>query len=388
MRARHALFWLLCAVALATGCRGASPPAPAPRSGSGLSVAEALGGKNAGYLRATEPRAFVFPDDHGPHDGFRTEWWYFTGNLADAEGRRYGFQLTFFRQALTPDPAERESAWGASHLVFAHFAVGDESGGRFHARERFSREALGLAGAQARPFRVWIDDWRAEAADAEDAFPMRLRAAEEGVELDLVVTPAKPPVLQGEQGLSRKGAAPGNASYYYSFTRLDARGTLAVDGAPVAVSGLAWMDREWSTSVLGNEQTGWDWFAIQLEDGRDLMLFQLRRRDGSRDPFDAGALVDRNGRAEILDASDFTLLPRRFWENAAGVRYPVAWSIELPGHGLRLETEPLLDDQELAVTLRYWEGAIEVSGRDEAGGISGRGFLEMTGYDEASGFAR
>jgi predicted secreted hydrolase len=353
-----------------------------------LRVAEALAGDVAGFLRATEPRPFHFPADHGAHDGFRTEWWYFTGNLEDDRGSHYGFQLTFFRQALAPNPAPRRSAWAADHIVFAHLALSDERRARFEASERFSREALGLAGVRGSPLRVWVEDWEASSLSPDDAFPMRLRAQEGGLGLDLTVAPRKPPVLHGEQGLSRKGPQPGSASYYYSFTRLGAEGTVTVDGRPARVRGLAWLDREWSTSVLDEGQVGWDWFAIQLEDGRDVMLFQLRRADGSRDAFDAGALVDADGRATILDANDFVLVPRGFHESRRGTRYPVRWSIEIPAQGMTLDVEPMLPDQELDVSLRYWEGAVTVSGRDGDGPVLGRGFLEMTGYDAEASVGR
>jgi len=387
---RAALFALAgFALAAALAASACSPrAADAGGENEPLRVADALGGDTAGYQRAIEPREFVFPADHGAHDGFRTEWWYFTGNLEDDRGNRHGFQLTFFRQALAPSPPPRDSAWAAGHIVFAHFALSDERRALFEARERFSREALGLAGAKASPFRVWIDDWEAAALTPPDAFPMRVRAQENGLGLDLTLTPLKPPVLQGERGLSRKGPEPGSASYYYSFTRLDAEGTVTIDGRTADVRGLAWMDREWSTSVLDDDQTGWDWFALQLDDGRDLMLFQLRRADGSRDPFDAGALVDAEGRATILGARDFSLEPRGFHESSRGTRYPVRWSIEIPGEGMVLDVSPLLPDQELDVSLRYWEGAVTVMGRDARGPVSGRGFLEMTGYDAGSRFTR
>ncbi len=255
-----------------------------------LAVSAALGsGDLSGFARATAPRPFSFPADSGPHPEFRTEWWYYTGNLETAAGRHFGFQLTFFRTALAP-PAARAtdrsapspSAWSARQLYLAHFALTDTAGRRFHAWSRLDREALGLAGAQASPFRVWLEDWSAE-SDAPGGLPVRLRAAEGDVAIDLVLASEKPVALQGDRGLSRKGPEPGNASYYYSLSRMTARGTVRAGGEALAVSGLAWMDREWSTSALGPELVGWDWVALQLDDGRDVMLYRLRRRDGPLD---------------------------------------------------------------------------------------------------------
>jgi len=363
-------------------------PRSAPLS-AGLSLAEAMGGSAEGYLRAVAPRPFSFPADHGPHPGFRTEWWYFTGNLTGPEGEAYGFHLTFFRSALRPPApaaptAERESAWRADDLYMAHFALADERGGRFRHAERFARAALGLAGAEGAPFRVWLEDWSATAepdAGPDGIPPLRLRARTEGFALDLRLETGKPPVLQGDRGLSQKGPEPGNASHYYSLTRLPARGTIALDGREVAVTGSAWMDREWSTSALGEGVTGWDWFALQLDDGRDLMLYRLRREDGSADPWSKGSLVAADGSARTLTQEEFVLAPLATWTSpATGAVYPVRWRIALPAEGLELTVEPRLEAQEMQVAVRYWEGAVTVSGRGPAGPVAGHGFLEMTGY--------
>jgi predicted secreted hydrolase len=375
---------LVVVAALAAAC-GPSDGELARGRGGGLSVGEALGGDGAadeGFRKALEVRDFEFPRDHGPHEGFRTEWWYFTGNLSDDAGRPYGFQLTIFRQALTPEPTRRPSAWASNQLYFAHLALGEGEAGRFRASERFSRAALGLAGARAEPFRVWVEDWSAASVSGEATFPVRLEAAGEGFGIDLVVEPRKPPVFQGDQGLSAKGPEPGDASYYYSYTRLAARGAVVVDGERRPVEGLAWLDREWSTSVLGESQVGWDWFAIQLEDGRDLMAFQLRRSDGRPDPHNAGILVDSRGRGRVLGAEDLAFEPLDTWTSpASGARYPVAWRLRVRPAELTLTTEPMLRDSELDVSIRYWEGAIRVRGEGPRGAVQGRGFLEMTGYD-------
>ena len=335
-----------------------------------------------GYAKALSPRVFRFPDDHGPHPEFRTEWWYYTGNLATANGRRFGFQLTFFRSALAPRMPPRESAWATRQAWLAHFTVTDVAGGRFHSFERWSRGALGLAGARAEPFRVWVKDWTAAAVG--QTFPMHLTAAEDGVSIDLVLQQGKPPVLQGERGLSRKSAEPGNASYYYSLTRMPASGTIRVAGESFAVTGLAWMDREWSTSSLGKGQVGWDWFSLQLSDGWEAMLYRLRRKDGTADPASSGSLVDPRGGSLTVGLPQFQILGSGQWRSPrSGARYPDRWRLRIPEEDLSLEVRPLLADQELDVSFRYWEGAVGVEGTHRGRPVRGNGYVELTGYAES-----
>jgi predicted secreted hydrolase len=326
------------------------------------------------------PRPFSFPADFGPHPEFRTEWWYYTGNLSTREGRRFGFQLTFFRSALAPSMPPRGSDWASRQAWLAHFALSDIDGSRFRSFERWSRGALGLAGASAEPFRVWLRDW-----SVQGIAPTRLRAREDGVGLDLRLQPGKPPVLQGDRGLSRKSAEVGNASYYYSLTRMPSEGTIRLGSQSYPVTGLVWMDREWSTSALGKDQVGWDWFALQLDDGFDLMLYRLRRRDGSVDPSSSGSAVGPDGRSHSLRRNDFQLTPAGSWRSSRGsASYPERWTIRVPSEDLDLEVRPLLADQELDVTFRYWEGAVAIEGTHHGRPVHGRGYLEMTGYGEAS----
>jgi predicted secreted hydrolase len=244
--------------------------APPEAGMEGADLAEFLGGDAEGYTRALAPRPFVFPADHGPHPDFRSEWWYFTGNLETPEGRPFGFQLTLFRFALAPEAPARESAWATRQSYMGHFALADIARERFFPFQRLARGAAGLAGAEAGPLRVWLGDWTITGAGGEQP-RFNLEAAEEGVGIALELESTKPLVLQGDRGLSQKSADPGNASFYYSLTRLAARGTVTVDGEEYAVAGAAWLDREWSTSALAPDQAGWDWFALQLDDGRDLM---------------------------------------------------------------------------------------------------------------------
>jgi predicted secreted hydrolase len=350
-----------------------------------LSVAGALRAANDhGYARALEPRNFRFPADHGPHPEFRTEWWYYTGNLETAEGRRFGFQLTFFRSSLAPEMPARESAWATRQAWLAHFTVTDVQSGTFRSFERWSRGALGLAGAQAEPFRVSLKDWKAEAAGGQ-APPMHLAASEDGVGIDLVLQRGKPPVLQGERGLSRKSAEPGNASYYYSLSRMPASGTIHVGNESFAVTGLAWMDREWSTSSLGKDQVGWDWFSLQLSDGWDVMLYRLRRKDGTADPASSGTLIGPSGETRPLSLADFTIEDIGEWRSPrSGARYPERWRLRIPSEDLDLEVRPLLADQELDVSFRYWEGAVGLQGTRHGRPVQGRGYVELTGYTEAA----
>ncbi|MFO7893311.1 MAG: lipocalin-like domain-containing protein [Longimicrobiales bacterium] len=382
--------------ALAAACSDPGPPRAT------LSVGEAMAGDTGGYERATEPRAIVFPADHGPHPAFRTEWWYFTGNLTAGDGRDFGFQLTFFRTALRPDTSTVGSPWATRQAYMGHFALTDMAGARFHAFERFDRGALGLAGAEGEPMRVWVGDWRAESssssgpgsgsASSSGSDSRRrsrwggpefyVQAAEGGVAIDLSLTAVKPVVLQGDDGLSRKGPEPGNASYYYSLTRLEATGTVTVEGSPTPVRGLAWLDREWSTSALSPGLVGWDWFALQLDEGTELMVYRLREDDGGTARFSAGTFVRGDGSVVRLGADDFTLDETGSWSSPRGGSYPSGWRVRVPSLDLDLAVRPRLDDQELDLAFRYWEGAVAVTGRRAGAEVAGRGYVELTGYGD------
>jgi predicted secreted hydrolase len=384
MRPRTAAALLILAAATLLAAYLLARPEPLLNPKASLSIAETLRAPSAaGYARAIEPREFRFPADHGPHPEFRTEWWYYTGNLETAEGRRFGFQLTFFRSALSPKMPARQSAWATRQAWLAHFAVSDlggAGGGHFHSFERWSRGAIGLAGARAEPFRVWVKDWAAEGVGGQ-APPMHLTASEGDLGIDLVLQQGKPPVLQGDRGLSQKGSEIGNASYYYSLTRMPAAGTLRLGSERFAVTGLAWMDREWSTSSLSPGQAGWDWFALQLSDGSDLMLYRLRRNDGSADLASSGTVVSPGGEARHLVFPDFQIAGSGEWRSPrSGARYPGQWRVQIPSEELDLEIRPALADQELDVSFRYWEGTVEIAGIRRGLPVSGRGYAELTGY--------
>ena len=348
-----------------------------------LSVSEAMGSDTTGYRRATAVRPFSFPADHGPHPGYKTEWWYVTGTLTGPEAQPYGYELTLFRIGLTPPDAAPDptpSDWRTNQLYMGHFAVTDGASKTFHDFERFQRAGAGLAGARADPFRVWLEDW-SMASTGASTFPVRLRARANGVGVNLVLDPRKPRVLQGDRGLSQKGPGAGNASYYYSYTRLATEGTLTLGADTLSVSGESWMDREWSTSALGPDQEGWDWFSLQLDDGRDLMYYQLRRTDGSPSSFSEGVLVGPDGATTALSGSEVSLEVLDTWTSPDGTHtYPVEWTLRVPSQGLDLRITPLFPDQELDVSVRYWEGAVQVEGS-----ARGRGYVEMTGYGESPG---
>ncbi len=332
------------------------------------------------YARVLESRALRFPEDHAAHDAYRSEWWYFTGNLRNPAGRHFGFELTFFRYAMAPEPVRRQSAWGANQAWMAHLAVTDTGGGQFLAAERFSRQALGLAGSRPEPFRVWLEDW-AVFGDSAVIPPLHLRAGTDRAGIELTLNGTKPVALHGHNGLDPKGPEPGNASYYYSLTRLEAAGTIRVEDEEFDVRGTAWMDREWGTSALSPDLAGWDWFALQLADNREIMYYRLRTEDGETSPYSGGSLIHADGTRIALNPQDVALTPLDYWTSAAsGSRYPIAWQLDLPGEELTLQLHPYLREQELNLTVRYWEGAVAVTGTQRGTEITGDGYIELTGY--------
>lgn len=328
-----------------------------------------LGLAFAGEWRPALPGyRYQFPRDHFEHPAYRTEWWYYTGNVHSDSGHRYGFELVFFRQGRRQD-AGTPSVWGIRDLYLAHLALTDIDGRRFLSHRRLNRAGPGIAGASFDQRRVWNGNWSAR----WEGDTQVLAAIAEGIELNLRLTPAKPPVIHGENGVSQKAPGPGRASHYVSFTRLLTTG--AING--VACRGLSWMDHEWFTNQLAPEQAGWDWFSAQLDNGSDLMLFILRRKDGSIDPYSAGTYVDPRGQARHLRAGQFALTPLAWWTSSkTRARYPIRWRIQ--ALGLTLECAAALPDQELAgEEMAYWEGAVTYTGS-----ARGTGYLEMTGYDK------
>lgn len=349
-----------------------------PPERQSFKVAEALGGgSDEGFARAFEPRQFRFPEDHAPHPAFRNEWWYLTGRLQTEDGRAFGYQATLFRISLQAQAIEGFSTWRSNHIWMGHAALSDVEESRHLAFERIARPGAGLAGAIIKPLRIWLEDWQLQQADESGSWSLRLPTEE--FELNLKLDPASPIVLQGEQGLSQKSPEPGNASYYYSIPRLSTEGSLSYRGKQLRVSGESWFDREWSTSALGPEQQGWDWFSLHLRDGRNLMYYQLRRKDGSTDPMSAGSLSDASGKLRTMQADSVNLTPLNLWRSGER-RYPIEWRMQLEGEPNAWRIKARFPNQEMRLSVRYWEGAIEVID-EPSGDTIGSGYLEMTGYE-------
>jgi predicted secreted hydrolase len=344
-----------------------------------------LAGQAPQWKEAALGRPIVLPADHASHPDYKLEWWYYTGNLEAAGAQRFGYQITFFRIGVDPAPANR-SRWAVRDLYMTHLALTDISGKHYQFTERVNRAGPGWAGASTATYHVWNEDWQA-ALQAGGVH--RLQGKGPGFAIDLRATEDRPAVLHGDRGYSRKGSAAGNASHYYSLTRMPTRGTVTVDGRVIDVTGLSWMDHEFGTTFLEPEQIGWDWFSIQLTDGRDLMIFQLRRADGSIDARSSGTLVERDGTTvPVTWESGFRLEPGRRWTSpVSGSQYPVTWKVRVPGRDLTLDVAAALDGQELhteqSTGVTYWEGAIDVAGSIHGQAVQGRGYLEMTGYSGA-----
>jgi predicted secreted hydrolase len=339
-------------------------------------------GVAASEWKTAEPGwRYEFPRDHRSHLRFKTEWWYFTGNAAEESGRRFGYELTFFREGLRPPSQRTEpvSRFVVDDLKFAHFAITDVSGKRFVFQQKTSRGSFGEAGFDDGNRIAWIRPWALTFND-DGSFDLLAENADAAARLHL--RPSKPPVVHGENGISAKASAAGHASHYYSITRLDTTGELRVGGVVHAVSGESWFDHEWATNQLAPEEVGWNWLSVQLADGTELMLYQMRLANGLSDPSSSGTLVERDGRSVHLSAAAFRMTPTRFWQSkTTPARYPVGWEIDVPEHQLHLQISPVLDDQELALgALTYWEGAIDVTGSRDGRAIPGHGYLELTGY--------
>lgn len=357
-----------------------------------------------GFARVTEPREMQFPQDHGPHFDYQTEWWYYTGNLTAEDGRRFGYQLTFFRRGITPGVVTaRASDWATNQIYFAHFAITDAKNNSHNESEIFERGAAGLAGASGEPFHVWMDNWSAAGLN-RDASNVKLVADDGKMALDLNLNASKPPVVHGENGVSQKTETKGNASYYVSFTRMPTTGTIRINGENFAVTGDSWFDHEWGTTALGENAAGWDWFSIQLDDNRDdtrsrpstssverdrvseLMFFQIRNKDGSIEPFSSGTLVEADGSTKYLKRDEVKISVLDTWtSNFSQGKYPSKWRVEIPSANLDLTLTPLIADQEMRVSFTYWEGAVDVKGTSNGKNVRGQGYVEMTGYGNARG---
>jgi predicted secreted hydrolase len=335
------------------------------------------------YKLALPGRALTFPADHYSHPDFQTEWWYYTGHLQTDGGARYGYQVTFFRFGVRdrqlPERSEHPTIF--TDLYMAHFALADVAGRRFLFRERINRGFADKAGAATDRFYVWNEDWKLQ-GEANDH---RFQVSDRGVKLSLRLLSLKQPALHGQQGLSQKAEGEGRASYYYSLTRMRAQGELVVDGRTERVRGLTWMDHEFGSNQLTPEQIGWDWFSLQLDNQTEIMLYLMRRKDGSIDPHASGTLVRADGSTRHLKLNEYRVEVLKHWQSPqSGARYPMKWKVVIPSEEVELEISPLLEDQELitnrSTRVTYWEGAVDAVGSVRNQPIKGAGYVEMTGY--------
>jgi predicted secreted hydrolase len=401
---------------------GAAPAAATTR----MTWADLPQSTTGSFARALAPPQFRFPEDFGPHTDFQTEWWYTTGNLETAEGRPFGFQFTVFRQALaapsatasssssssssaagsaaggsaaaSPEAASSGSAspagespaaatgprspWRTPQIYSAHVTVSDIAENRFHHRERFARGALGLAGAEPAPLRVWLNDWELRALDPQ-ARRLRLAADAGEMAINLEIGTSRAPVLQGERGLSRKGPEPGNASFYYSLIQQPTSGSLRIGDRTYTVTGVSWTDHEIFTNSLSPGTVGWDWFSAQFDDGSALMLYDLRHEGGGREAESSGLWIPAGDGAPVpLSADDLGLTVSASWRSPhSAATYPAGWRLQIPRLDLALAIEPAMADQELSTTsATYWEGAVRYRGHQGATALRGRGYVELTGY--------
>jgi predicted secreted hydrolase len=337
---------------------------------------------SAQYRTALPGYGYEFPRDHFNHPDFQTEWWYYTGNLKSADGHRFGFELTFFRQAVDRDPA-KTSTWDVHDLYFAHLALSDLDGRQFYYAERTNRAGPGIAGVSEADGRIWNGTWQIQWQNGEQ----ELQAIDDRFKFHLTLRSEKPPILHGENGVSQKAAGQGRASHYISLTRLATGGRIELAGKEINVKGLSWMDHEFFTHQLEADQVGWDWLSLQLDDKTELMLFRIRRKDGSIDPYSAGTFVDAQGKSTHLGSDEFALQPLgdTWTSSATHAVYPIRWKLSVPRLGIDLEAATPLPSQELTgdakVVPSYWEGAITLTGRKGRDRLDGVGYLEMTGYE-------
>ena len=346
-----------------------------------------------GGMKAQPGYVYSFPYDHGSHDQFSLEWWYLTGHLSSESGQRFGYDLTFFRKAMDiAGVQKRSSRWAMRHLYFAHLALTDVETQTFRFAEKLSRAGLGKAGAKANQMHVWIDRWSLSPV-TPDHKVIALKASDKNFALDFKLTLEKPPVIHGKEGISRKGTREGQASHYYSLTRLRTNGHITLENESIDVSGLSWMDHEFGSGELGDDQVGWDWFSLQFDSKIELMVYLLRKEDGSPDPASSGTLIFPDGRSQHLSLQDIRLQTQGYWTSPhTKARYPAKWVLGIPSAQIQVEVKPVLADQELRTSkstqVNYWEGAVQASGQHLGDYIQGQGYVELTGYTEALKFDR
>ena len=339
---------------------------------------------DSSFIKARPNPLLEFPKDHGSHDDYQTEWWYFTGNLSAKDGQEFGYQLTFFRRAIQPaeNRSIRPSGWATEQVYLAHFTITNVGQNDFRFFERYSRGSAGLAGAVNNPFvEIWLENWQVKQIDDGKFL---LKAQQDEVSLELVLQDKKNIVLQGDNGYSQKGDQEGNASIYYSIPHLVSEGKLVWDGKEYSVEGLSWMDHEYSTSALNSQQVGWDWFAIHLSNGSELMVYNIRNSDGSLDAYSKGLLIFPDGSSTLLKKDEFAITSLKTWKSPhSAAEYPAKWRVEVPAWDIEITIAPLVEDQELNVSFIYWEGAVSVDGKFQGELVDGKGYVELTGYAQS-----
>ena len=345
------------------------------------------------FKRALPGKVFLFPQDHFSHPEFKTEWWYYSGHLQSQtqDKRSFGYQLTFFRTGLTRETKNQKSKWSIKDLYFAHLAITDESKKKFEYLERISRGSLGEAGASPyksgeKPFRIWIEDWSIEGKGPSMQYHS-LKAGDKNFGIELMLTPEKNPVIHGQNGISQKAEGEGYASHYYSIPRLKTEGKIFLQNKEVSVQGMSWMDHEFGSTQLREYQVGWDWFSLQLDKGMELMLYQIRQKDGNTDPYSSGTIIFPNGTYQHLPKREFQVEVLDKWKSQkSGATYPSKWRVKVPGHRIELMLSPIVKDQELitkeSTRVTYWEGSVKVEGKYQGDPIKGMGYVELTGYAE------
>jgi predicted secreted hydrolase len=335
-----------------------------------------------GFEVALPGRVTSFPRDHAAHPAFQTEWWSYTGHVRTADGEEYGYQLTFFQRRVDDGSLlSAPSQWSPQHLYTAHFAISDKQRKRLIFAEKSNRPTQGNAGADEERLHVWNDDWHAEVLGPYH----HLQAAMEGFAINLILAPEKPPVIHGTHGVFQKGPAKGNASHYYSLTRLRTDGYLHVRGVAHAVTGSSWMDHEFGTSQLGPTQVGWELMCLQLDNHSELMVYRLRHEDGRIDVNSGATLVYPDARTERLNKDQLEVVALGQWTSPrSGVVYPQGWEVRAPTAGIQLRITPTFADHELdtktSTRVVYWEGKVLVEGADHGQPVGGVGYVELVGY--------
>lgn len=333
------------------------------------------------YQMALPGYHYNFPRDNFNHPDYQTEWWYYTGNLKATDGHKFGFELTFFRQALKRSNTV-PSDWEVRDIYLAHLALSDLDAGKFYYSERVNRAGPGLAGINEQAAKIWNGNWQVLWNGEEQS----LFALDDNFSLRFKLHSQKPPVIHGQDGISRKADGEGHASHYISYTRLLTDGSIQLNGTNYSVEGSTWMDHEFFTNSLAVDQVGWDWMSLQLDDNTEIMLYRFRRKDGSIDPFSSGTYTDTQGKSKHLDINSFTMNPsgKTWTSRKTRATYPIEWVVTIPEFGISLHLQTSLLEQELVshnpASPSYWEGAITVSGTRNRLPIRGVGYLEMTGY--------